>query len=234
MGGFKDTIIGIIILGVISSLIATYIWERGITPIRNLENSNVATAPASRSDSGKQVLPGISRPRSNSVSNHCTSINNRDFSARVVVPPKGWSRLNRGDEAGGYLFSTDGALFFDGDMLSHNIPVSALSGRGDTEWAYAQSVKISPKTPDGKYALLQGCDQPNFEGSCWALFVLHLDTHRMERTSAGHYGITGDRVVWIAADDDYGIVRYQEGGQTMHYRIHLPTGQSTPCDSSVY
>lgn len=234
MGGFKDTIIGVIILGVISSLIATFIWERGISPSRNRQTSNVATAPTSGTDSYKNILPEITRPRPNPILNRCTSINTRDYSARVVVPPQGWLRLNRGDGAGGYSFSTDGALFLDGDMLSHNIPVSAVAGRGDTEWAYAQSVKISPKTPDGKYSLLQACDRPNFEGSCWALFVLHVDTHRIERTSAGHYGITGDTVAWIAADDDYAIVRYQEDGQTMHYRIHLPTGQSTPCDSSIY
>jgi hypothetical protein len=69
---------------------------------------------------------------------------------------------------------------------------------------------------------------------CWALFVLRLDTHDVTRTSAGHYGISGDTVLWIRADDDYAIVKYQEEGQTAHYRIHLATGQSTPCESAAY
>jgi hypothetical protein len=231
---FQNTVAGIIILGVISSLIGSYIWERGIRPINLWDAWGVAkpqgSATAVRTPGGTQT----NKPQQTPVSHRCTFINGRDYSARVIVPSKGWTHLNRGEAADGYVFSLEGTLQYDGEMVTHSIPVTAISGRGEAEWIYAQSVKISPTIPGGQYALLQACEQPNSQGPCWAVFVVHLDTHRIERTSVGHYGIHGDSVAWIRADDEYAVVRYEEGGQSMHFRIHLPTGQSTPCDSSSY
>lgn len=208
MSSFRHTLAGIIILGVASLIIGFLIW-RGTRP--------PAAAPSASSDTSS-----------------CTSINGRDYSARAMLSTDTWIGLNRGDTESGYNLSSDGALRHDGDLLSRNVPVTATNGADGTEWTYAQSVYISPDAPGGDYALLRACEMADSQGLCWALYVIHLDTHRIERTSAGHYGITGDQLLWIPADDPYAVVRYQEEGATMHYRIHLPTGSSTACHTGVF
>jgi hypothetical protein len=155
----------------------------------------------------------------------CVHINNEDYSGQVILPSSSWVELNRGNDHNGFSFSSDGGLFYKGNMLTNNIPVSASD---NNDWIYARSIAISPISPSGRSAILQACEQPRLKGMCWALFVLDLGSHHMERTSAGKYGAER-QVFWIQAKDEYGVLHDTEEGQTNWYRIHLATGTSTEC-----
>lgn len=155
----------------------------------------------------------------------CALIDNQDYSNQIISPTTSWTQLNRGQERDGYSFSTNGSLFYLGQMLTNNIPVS---GSSDNHWIYAQSIALSSKSPSGRSAILQACAEPNWGGLCWALFVVDHGSLHIERTFAGKYG--PERwVAWIRGVDEYAVLRYKDEGMTTYYRIHLPTGQSAEC-----
>lgn len=152
-------------------------------------------------------------------------VDNQDYSPQITFAAASWTHLNRGQEGGGYSFSTNGSLFYKGQMLTNNIPVT---GGGDNHWFYAQSIALSPKSPSGRSAILQACQEPNLGAPCWALFVVDHGSLHIERTFAGRYG-PEQWVAWIRGTDEYAVLRYKDEGLTTYYRIHLPTGQSTEC-----
>jgi len=159
----------------------------------------------------------------------CALIGKQDYSRQITSDHASWIQLNRGQERNGYSFATNGSLFYSGQMLTNNIPVSGSSDNHlKSTWVYAQSIALSSKSPSGRFSILQACEQPDLGGLCWALFVVDHSSMHMERTSAGKYG--PDRwISWILGDDEYAVLRYRDEGQTTYYRIHLPTGESTEC-----
>jgi hypothetical protein len=157
----------------------------------------------------------------------CAIIGMQDYSNRVTSEASSWIQLNRGEEHNNYSFAYDGSLFYSGKMLTNNIPVT---GTGDNHWIYAQSIVLSPKSPSGRFSILQACEDPNLGGLCWALFVVDHSSLHIERTFGGKYG-PDRRVAWIRGDDEYAVLRDTDEGQTNFYRIHLPTGESTECSA---
>ena len=152
-------------------------------------------------------------------------IDSRDYSRQIVGATTPWTHLNRGQDGAGYSFSADGSLFYLGQLLTDKIPVACSS---DGTCINAQSIALSPKSPSGRSAILQGCEESDLGGLCWALYVVDHGSLRIERTSAAHYG--AERwVAWIRGSDEYAVLRYTEEGVTMYYRVHLPTGQSAKC-----
>jgi hypothetical protein len=94
----------------------------------------------------------------------CAIINDRDYSQHITLGATPWIHLNRGQENDGYLLSHDGSLFYRGQMLAHNVPVSAVSSREGDQWIYAQSVLLSPKSPSDRFAILQACEEQDLSG----------------------------------------------------------------------
>jgi hypothetical protein len=155
----------------------------------------------------------------------CALFDNQDYSGQITVPAAPWTQLNRGQERDGYSLSTAGSLSYLGQMLTNNIPVT---GGSDNHWNYAQSIALSSKSPSGRFAILQACEEPNLGGLCWALFVVDFGSQHIEKTLAGKYGPERS-LAFIRGLDEYAVLHYTNEGVTTYYRIHLPTGQSVEC-----
>jgi len=230
------------------STLSIQIQRRGLSFVPTPENIELLRAKGARPLTLAAVEARCGKPTQSPVTTHaavsrgnvvklhiergepihsCTVIGKQDYSNQVTPDASSWIQLNRGQERNNYSFTNDGSLFYSGQMLTNNIPVT---GNNDNHLIYAQSIALSPKSPSGRSSILQACEEPNLGGECWALFVVDYTSLHIERTVAGKYG-SDRRVAWIRGDDEYAVLRDTDEGQTNYYRIHLPTGKSTKCSA---
>lgn len=157
------------------------------------------------------------------IPTECTTIKNQDYSRRVTLVTTPWIQLNRGQASDDYSFSSDGSLFYRGHMLAHNLIVSGTSD----QWIYAQSVALSPKSPSGRFAILQACEESDLKELC-RMFVIDHGTKAIGPILWGRYG--PERwVAWVAALDEYAVLRDGNYRKIVLDLIHLPTRSFMIC-----
>ncbi|MFC1665117.1 hypothetical protein ACFL17_05745 [Pseudomonadota bacterium] len=157
----------------------------------------------------------------------------RDGAIKLVIAPsyvidhRKWIHLNRGQKSDGFDFTVDGRLFYSNEMLSQNLPVTDFTRGGKSHWIYAQSVAISPLSPNKEFVIFYGCERKDLSGLCWATYLARLTNLQTERLRAGlKYGIK-EWVAWFKDHDESAIV---SSGENYYWRVHLPTGSSEQCD----
>lgn len=145
-------------------------------------------------------------------------------SPNYVVDDRPWITLNRGQRSDNFEFTTDGQLLYSGQLLSHNIPVTGIIG--ENRWIYAQSLVISPVSPNEEFVVFYGCELKNVKGMCWSRYIARLSNLQVEKMSAGlKYGINN----WIAWFTDYSDENAIVRSGDHYFRVHLPTATSSEC-----
>jgi uncharacterized protein YecT (DUF1311 family) len=150
-----------------------------------------------------------------------------DFAALVEANDRklnaAWLELKpRQGDAAGFTLGRDGSLSHGGRRLQPQIEVVDAKGRPSRK---PSSVRISPLSPSGRYALLTACEPvaaPN--NLCWFQFLADLREGRLHSAAWAKYPMPAQ--VWWAADEARALVPIADEGETWLATLDLASRES--------
>lgn len=151
----------------------------------------------------------------------------RDFGALVEANDRklnaAWFELKPGQQdAAGFALGRDGSLSHGGKPLQPRIEVADAKGRPGRK---PSSVRISPLSPSGRYALLTACEPVAApDNLCWFQFLADLRAGRLHSVAWAKYPMPAQ--VWWSADEARALVPVADEGETWLATFDLASRES--------
>lgn len=127
--------------------------------------------------------------------------------ARLAVS---WVELRPGQRsASGFALARDGTLSHAGKALQPSIEVADSKGRPNNN---PSSVRISPLSPSGKFALLTACESDASPSNlCWFQYLAEIPGGKLHKVAWAKYPAPAH--VWWAKDESYAVIPVGDDGE---------------------